>query len=827
MAGIVTHSTSLNSFWSIIYCLLVLGVQSYAIYTAIGRYHEASGRAWPGGQDGRPVEVSAHLALIILSILVLPFFVLTAWVRVGNYGNDGIKLGRDHALNTNMDAFCKKIKKGGMKRIWQHFCPMAQTFHLISAFFLVLPETVLSAVEVQYGYRTTDAVWTSDMDFLFARERAHLSDVKSSINITEAHNETLLVIPTPRPPPWGWTNKYSLTVAFVNFAAALITFSIRYSSVFWFTNKILTAIFAFQMFFMTLTSVFGYCGFSVLYKVCYNLHLYQNVHLSLGCAAIIALYIIGGIIMVLSTMTVFKYGAHYFEEKFKIIERKHNSETYVKQTVIVHSGCQGYIPHSCAMAALIFFAVCKGPILYNLVSLYRVTKDGLVLACVVCEVCYMVFWIVLWFGLTIKQQWRFRILDYVPLGQPVFMINSSENGHVMKNPSFETDNMELHELHKERPPSRNRQRESPPGYLEALSTEGTDDMPSEDGTDNSDNMNLTENPLSDMDQPATNGGAMRKSRNRRNGGQRVTFDESVRSNTSSEDGKPRGRGGVNGRTTPEAKMMNVTVDVHNGEDKRSAGEGVLRRANSGTDNNISREYRNSIRNKCGEYYSNVNNLSTSSEEAPSSTISEPLPTLMSSFRDKVKESSRTANNYKEQSKSMFPTTNSLEKNSSHSSSNGHVDSNSLSKRKGLVESEIGEVSLKLNDIHLDNLDSLNRCKRNSSCNSDDSKRTSTSGVSSMSNDILPMPNSSRHLVNGTNESPDNSLKKRSKNGYPPLEKSEYLFPRPLHLSVKKGDIGRRDSANYSLTSSQETSSNDSDQGQGLCSQNGQSSEKQQ
>ena len=155
MAGIITKSTSLNSFWSICYCFLVLGIHGYTAFRSILRYQESGGRAWPGSGGNAPGEVTAHVALIVLSFLLLPVFVVTSFIRVGNYANDGVKLGRDHALNSNMEAFCRKIKPPCVKRFWQHLCPIAQTCHLVAAFLLLLPETFVSAVEVEYGYKTT------------------------------------------------------------------------------------------------------------------------------------------------------------------------------------------------------------------------------------------------------------------------------------------------------------------------------------------------------------------------------------------------------------------------------------------------------------------------------------------------------------------------------------------------------------------------------------------------------------------------------------------------------------------------------------------------
>ena len=80
----------------------------------------------------------------------------------------------------------------------------------------------------------SDSAWSSDVDFLFEEERTHMSDVMGSINLTNTvANGSRVVVPTPHPPPGGWGSDHSLSLAFVNFVLALLTFGIRYASVFW------------------------------------------------------------------------------------------------------------------------------------------------------------------------------------------------------------------------------------------------------------------------------------------------------------------------------------------------------------------------------------------------------------------------------------------------------------------------------------------------------------------------------------------------------------------------------------------------------------------
>ncbi|KAK3765691.1 hypothetical protein RRG08_026167 [Elysia crispata] len=159
LIGRIVQSSSLNSFSSICYCFFTLGVHAYSCYTAVGRYREAESRAWPGGggRSGPPVESGTMLGLTILSLVLMPLFCFTCVLKVGNLANDGVKLGRDHALGCASDTTkdCS-TRSRGLRRLWKIACPISQTIHLIAAFLILLPETLLTAVEIKYGYKSTE-----------------------------------------------------------------------------------------------------------------------------------------------------------------------------------------------------------------------------------------------------------------------------------------------------------------------------------------------------------------------------------------------------------------------------------------------------------------------------------------------------------------------------------------------------------------------------------------------------------------------------------------------------------------------------------------------
>lgn len=601
-------------------------------------------------------------------------------------------------------------------------------------------------------------MWTCNLDFLFESDRAGTSNIIGQSNVTVLSNLSFYVVPTPRPPIGGWSRESTLNVAFVYMAASLIMFSIRYSAVFWFTNKVFSAIFATQLMFMSVEALFYHCGIEILYKLATNFELYEkNIKIILGPGIIILLYILSGIILIFSTFFVYSYGAIYFQKKFAIIDKRHHPEAYRKETVIVQGSCQDYRTHTSAMVSLILLGILKGPVLYDLVSLYRETKDSLILTCIVVDVCYLVFWVILWTVLTLKQQWQFRILDYVPLNQPVFMIS---NDNIVKSASYHGGSMELHDQCKKKRPS------SLPSDLTASESGFGDANSSEDERDR---FELSLPPLAEVPglvnsrRKGSTHSLDRRSRHRRNGNQRVTFHDTVKRCTSTDS------------ELCARRQMNIAADVHGG--------GATARPPSRSE----REER-CITPLAMEILRSQRPGSRHSFGAPPSVGVRPAVLNNALYKHSTSYSDLgSTSEYSDKSKSINTPDNSLEYNDL-TIKNDYA----YGARQNLKSSNM--------ETQTSNANSGNVESRYSYPSSNQKQLNGTQVHS-------PVKDTNRLLLN----------EMRGNNG----ASRNRLSPRTIEFIDKKHDTSlvRRDSANYSLTSSQETASNDSDQvQQTLCSQ---------
>lgn len=66
----------------------------------------------------------------------------------------------------------------------------------------------------------------------------------------------------------GWGS--SVSVEYLNYALALLVYSVRYPAVFWNTNKCFGIVFSIQLLVNSVQSLLSFAGMSVLYKVSRN-----------------------------------------------------------------------------------------------------------------------------------------------------------------------------------------------------------------------------------------------------------------------------------------------------------------------------------------------------------------------------------------------------------------------------------------------------------------------------------------------------------------------------------------------------------------------------
>ena len=276
---------------------------------------------------------------------------------------------------------------------------------------------------------------------------------------------------------------------------------------------------------------------------------------------------------------------------------------------------------------------------------------------------------------------------------------------------------------------------------------------------------VSEIPNDNEDLLSSNDVIMRRQRNRRSA-QRVTFHDPIRHSLGSlcEHSGSRCR-------SPFVldNKMNVTADIH-GMGRLGPRSQFFRRS---SDPDMKQAMKRRLHNNAtlaslrqqsldarnAEYFSNVNDMSTSSDDIRSN-VSEPLLTRRA---DRPRRTCMIESNTKaDETKNV----------------------NDLANYKPSNIKTAEELNLNKKDAE-DN-------KTNSAADSDSSDSTGT------------------NVTTKLNEKEYESFKGSKQPDIVPKENTNKIYPRPLIFIPRKSDQERRDSANFSMTSSQDTSSNDSD-----------------
>ncbi|XP_063588514.1 uncharacterized protein LOC134765695 [Penaeus indicus] len=413
----------LNSVWSIWYCLVSLGFMAYLVYNGVKRFLLYASLPWP--QDPPFVELNAYVGLVGASVVLLPFFLVTSLLKVGNLGNDGFKLGASLSTCSRDPPPVLEAAKGVVRNLWLHGVPTAPFLHLVAAFCLLLPRTLMDATLISAGFLPKEEIWRTDLDFLVPHND-RLAVLGANVTVSPR---------TPPPPtPATESSRPIVTVeealpkalpeeAFarlpedgewepvspelLNYAVALLVFAIRYPSVFWHTNKAFGILFSLQLVVNGVHTIITLTAFNILYKlhVCgpeKELHGAESFLLNLP--ATVGLMLVAVMVVTVSSSAIYFYGYQKFNS-FLIKSKQRFHITYDNEPTQIRP----YAPHCAALVVLVALGLSHGPLLWDLSLVYRGSLDAVVMAAVIGTIVHLFLWIVLWLLLTVKSKWEFKL----------------------------------------------------------------------------------------------------------------------------------------------------------------------------------------------------------------------------------------------------------------------------------------------------------------------------------------------------------------------------------------------------------------------------------
>lgn len=400
-----------NSLWSIWYGLIVLGFHAFLIYKAVSLFLIYVALPWPDGRQPY-LELNIYVGLVGAGVVLLPFYFISFMFKIGNLANDGYKLGYKLSACAMDPPSVLARSSGVVRNAWHHGGPTAPFIHLVSAFCFVLPKIFIQARLIDVGFLSQDHVWKTDLDWLVPHQDRLVilqfltgGAINMSSTTTQApyHHPAAQIREYLEQQDTWWP----VTPEFLNYAVALLVYSVRYPSVFWNTNKAFSFLFSLQLFANSIQNLMAIGGISIMYKVQVVgpqnvLHKYEPFLLNPPICML--LYILSCMIVTTSSCVVYMYGYHKFMTFVESEREKHNILLREGKTSL-----WAYFPHCSAMCVLIALAVCNAPLLYDYTLIYKGSLDGAILSNVIATILHLFLWIVLWLFLTMKQNWIFKL----------------------------------------------------------------------------------------------------------------------------------------------------------------------------------------------------------------------------------------------------------------------------------------------------------------------------------------------------------------------------------------------------------------------------------
>lgn len=452
----------LNNLWSIWYGLFGVGIQAYAIHKGIKRILGYSFLYWPEDISLPYLELNCCLGLIGAVVLLLPIFFVTAIFKVGNLANDGFKLGRQIGM-CSKEPPAEVLTHGGRCSLFRHGGPTAPFVHIVIAFCLLIPKLLMEAKLIEAGFLSQEWIWKTDLDFMvghrdrlvvlsFMSPNSTIASPPSSISqarIISGTNKPLTVptgipgVPFNHSPVTHTVIKtlkdfvghenhtgfqdntketevaHTISLEYANLIVALIVYAVRYSSIFWSTNKCLGVIFSIQLLINSVHTLLAYSGMSILYKVQVSgvwkslpllkhstnyLHMTRRTPFLLNSQVTLGLYLLSTLLVIASSLILYLYGHTKFNEFLS-----HECQRKIISLRRDHINRWSYFTHCAALCVLISVGICYAPLLHDYTFVYKGSLDDITLACIIGGILHLFLWVVIWLFLTIKQKWIFKL----------------------------------------------------------------------------------------------------------------------------------------------------------------------------------------------------------------------------------------------------------------------------------------------------------------------------------------------------------------------------------------------------------------------------------
>ncbi|XP_071527440.1 uncharacterized protein [Panulirus ornatus] len=424
-------SCHLNSLGSLGYCVVALGLTTYVIATEVQQFIKYFTLPWPNHSMPN-LELNVHIGLVGAAAVLLFFFFGATIFKIGNYANDGYRLGVQDGTCSRDPPPLPGAAGGLVRGAWLHGGPTGPFIHLLVAHLLVVARLIMEAAATKASFMPESTVWWSELSrVLPQKDRLSVFNILAAIAGTTAPStqgpvamryeastsvtfQAADLLPGEEEQedesdmwhigeiPWG-----PFTPHFLNYVLAHLIYAGRYAGVFWGTNKSLGLVFFIQLVLNAAQSIFAINGFQVLYKVHvvgaeHVLPVFEGFLLPLpACVGVFtasqAMVLASGSVLYLYGFVKFNAFLNAEKEKYHILT-KHGHQTP-----------WSYWPHCWALTVLVLMTAMASPLVHDWTVVYRASLDTSVLSATIATITHLFLWILLWLTLTIKSRWHFKL----------------------------------------------------------------------------------------------------------------------------------------------------------------------------------------------------------------------------------------------------------------------------------------------------------------------------------------------------------------------------------------------------------------------------------
>ncbi|KAI6187956.1 hypothetical protein M3Y98_00301700 [Aphelenchoides besseyi] len=452
----------------------MVALQAYLLYLAFIRYQMHTEIKWPN-KNYPELSLTIYASLCIACIPILFLFTLFGICKTGNLAGDhynGNKFFEKKVLSSlclngskspilkvrimsrkSQDIAIIKSNLGSclcrvVRSLWRHCPPVPESLHVLAALCQVVAQQIMIAQLYRYGFINSGDFLNTELDFAYQRSRQLATNLPmgdtrlQGFRITTDELAGSPLAPNLLPILMH-ARLFGIPLEFVNLIVALMAYSSAYASVFWNLNKLFSLLFTMHLITHSVDVIYTYLSFSVLYRIQEtNFNSLRPVGLGQYLAAtssllvynpliILTTFVVTILCMHFTPIALYAYGYNkYIETINSPIHVQPNSMPVNVGLLDEFDGrsqrsrtsaglcCDDYASHLFAIILLFIILIVKGPSIYALLLLYQHDEQPFFFSCIIIDVIYLFFWLSLWFFLTIKREWNFKLPKYIPPYKP-------------------------------------------------------------------------------------------------------------------------------------------------------------------------------------------------------------------------------------------------------------------------------------------------------------------------------------------------------------------------------------------------------------------------